>query len=66
MGGKKGGEFDDMSHWYITPVQRELILRNLYKLAGKESEYSFDVFLEYDKRNEYWDQHPTETNLPEY
>lgn len=47
-----------VNHWYINPVQRELILRNLYKLAGKDSEYSFNVFLEYDKCNEEWDKHP--------
>ena len=45
-----------VNHWYINPVQRELILRNLYKLAGKEAEYSLDTFLEYDKKNEAWDK----------
>lgn len=52
-----------VNHWYINPVQRELILRNLYKLAGKEDEYNFDVFLEYDKRNEEWDKHPESTDV---
>ena len=41
-----------------------MIVRNLYKLAGKAEEYSFEKFLEYDKRNEYWDQHQGETDLP--
>ncbi len=53
-----------VNHWYINPVQREMIVRNLYKLAGKAEEYSFEKFLEYDKRNEYWDQHQEETDLP--
>ena len=53
-----------VNHWYINPVQREMIVRNLYKLAGKAEEYSFEKFLEYDKRNEYWDQHQGETDLP--
>lgn len=41
---------------YFNPVQREAILRRLYKLSGKENEYSLDVFYEYDKRNEDWDK----------
>lgn len=43
------------SGFYFNPVQREAILRRLYKLSGKENEYSLDVFYEYDKRNEDWD-----------
>lgn len=36
---------------YFGPVNREIILRRIYKLAGMEDEYSLDVFLEYDKKN---------------
>lgn len=36
---------------YFGPVNREIILRRIYKLAGMENEYSLDVFLEYDKKN---------------
>lgn len=41
---------------YFNPVQREAILRRLYKLAGMEQDYSLDVFYEYDKINEDWDK----------
>lgn len=36
---------------YFGPVNREIILRKIYELAGMEDEYSLDVFLEYDKKN---------------
>lgn len=36
---------------FFSPVNREIILRQIYKLAGMEDEYSLDVFLEYDKKN---------------
>lgn len=49
---------------YFNPVQREILLRHIYELAGKGDEYSLDLFFEYDKRNEAYDQHPNETNLP--
>lgn len=32
-------------------VNREILLRQIYKLSGREAEYSFETFLEYDKRN---------------
>lgn len=39
------------SDLYFNPVQRAELLRQFYILAGKESEYSFEKFLDYDKRN---------------
>ncbi|WP_065218852.1 MULTISPECIES: M64 family metallopeptidase [Butyricimonas] len=36
---------------FFGAVNREIILRRIYKLAGMEDEYSLDVFLEYDKKN---------------
>lgn len=41
---------------YFNPVQREIVLNEMYKLAGKESEYSLEKFLEYDKRNVEYDK----------
>lgn len=38
--------------FYYNPVQRELILRQIYKLAGLEEEYSLQTFLDYDQNNE--------------
>lgn len=49
---------------YFNPVQREILLRHIYELAGKGDEYSLDLFFEYDKRNEAYDRHPNETNRP--
>lgn len=37
---------------YYGPVQRELIVRKIYRLAGMENQYNLDVFFEYDKINE--------------
>lgn len=37
--------------FYYNPVQRELILRQIYKLAGLEEEYSLQTFLDYDQNN---------------
>lgn len=48
--GDIGRAADDV--FYYNPVQRELILRQIYKLAGKEEEYSFQTFLDYDQNNE--------------
>lgn len=38
--------------FYYNPVQREIILRTIYKLAGLEDEYSLQTFLDYDQNNE--------------
>lgn len=38
--------------FYYNPVQRELILKQIYKLAGLEEEYSLQTFLDYDQNNE--------------
>ncbi len=40
------------SDCYYNPVQREVILRRIYKLAGMEDGYSFQTFLDYDLNNE--------------
>lgn len=36
---------------FFGPVNREILLREIYRLAGMEDQYSLDVFIEYDKRN---------------
>lgn len=41
---------------YFSPVQRELLLRTIYRLGGKESEYSLQTFLDYDVINEELDR----------
>lgn len=51
---KGGGRFGNYN--YINPVQRELIVRRIYELSGRGAEYSFEKFLEYDKRNADYDR----------
>lgn len=48
--GDKGSTSDEV--FYYNPVQREIILRSIYKLAGKEDEYSLQTFIDYDLNNE--------------
>lgn len=48
--GNKGSISGEI--FYYNPVQREIILRTIYKLAGKEGEYSLQTFLDYDQNNE--------------
>lgn len=35
----------------LGPVNREIILRQIYKLSGRTAEYSFQTFIDYDKKN---------------
>lgn len=55
LGVWRSNASDIMRDYYETsffgPVNREIILRKIYELAGMEDEYSLDVFLEYDKKN---------------
>lgn len=48
--GNKGSVSGEV--FYYNPVQREIILRTIYKLAGMEDEYSLQTFLDYDLNNE--------------
>lgn len=48
--GDKGSTSGEV--FYYNPVQREIILRTIYKLAGLEDEYSLQTFLDYDQNNE--------------
>lgn len=41
---------------YYSPVQRELILRYIYELAGMKDQYSLQTFLDYDVINEELDR----------
>ncbi|MEG0797087.1 MAG: hypothetical protein RR397_11390 [Odoribacter sp.] len=49
---------------YYSPVQRELILRKIYKLAGFEAEYSLQTFLNYDVINEELDRRMIDRYAP--
>lgn len=49
---------------YYSPVQRELILRKIYKLAGFEKEYSLQTFLDYDVINKELDERMIEKYAP--
>ena len=40
----------DGKFWF-SAVQREIIVRCIYKYTGRENIYNLDVFLEYDKKN---------------
>lgn len=50
---------------YYCPVQRELILRKIYRLAGFEEEYSLQTFLDYDVINKELDEKMMEKYNPE-
>lgn len=41
---------------YFCPVQREAILRKIYRLAGLEEQYSLQTFLDYDVINKELDE----------
>lgn len=45
---------------YFSPVQRELLLRYIYKYSGMEAEYSLQTFLDYDVVNEVLDEEMAE------
>ena len=36
---------------YYSPVQREILLSRIYKLSGREEEYSLQTFLDWDVIN---------------
>lgn len=39
------------SNGKLGPVNREIVLRQIYKLAGRATEYTFQTFIDYDKKN---------------
>lgn len=50
---------------YYSPVQRELIVRKIYKLAGLEEQYTLQTFLDYDVINEELDNRMMELYNPD-
>ena len=50
---------------YYSPVQREVIVRKIYKLAGLEEQYNLQTFLDYDVVNEELDNRMMELYNPD-
>ena len=65
--GKDAGNYPNSGvkdNNYYSPVQRELIMRYIYELAGMKDHYSLQTFLDYDVINEELDR--LHTPDPEY
>lgn len=42
---------NQLQYPFFGPVNREILMRRVFRLAGMEDQYSLDVFKEYDKIN---------------
>lgn len=54
-----GSDLAVQAYKYYSPVQREILVYRIYKLAGLEEEYTLQTFLDYDVINREMDEYYT-------